>query len=100
MFLVLALLKNPKILVLDEATSALDAESEHAVQEALNRLMTGRTVITIAHRLSTIIKADNIVYVGQGQVMEQGTYNELVNRPDGLFRRLVHKQMSNQPHLL
>lgn len=87
-----AILKNPSILLLDEATSALDAESEHLVQEALERLMTGRTVITIAHRLSTIKNADNIVVLSDGQISEAGSYMELMAEPNGLFRKLVEKQ--------
>jgi len=87
-----AILKNPSILLLDEATSALDAESEHLVQEALERLMKGRTVITIAHRLSTIKNADNIVVLSDGQISEAGSYAQLMGEPNGLFRKLVEKQ--------
>lgn len=87
-----AILKNPSILLLDEATSALDAESEHLVQEALERLMKGRTVITIAHRLSTIKNADNIVVLNDGQITEAGSYTQLMGTPDGLFKKLVEKQ--------
>ncbi|XP_005102782.1 ATP-binding cassette sub-family B member 10, mitochondrial [Aplysia californica] len=87
-----AILKNPKILILDEATSALDAESEHLVQEALERLMQGRTVLTIAHRLSTIKSADQIAVVDQGKVVENGSYSQLMDLSDGLFRRLVERQ--------
>ena len=67
-----AILKNPKILLLDEATSALDVESERVVQEALNRIMVGRTTLIVAHRLSTISSADCIAVVHQGKVVEQG----------------------------
>jgi len=87
-----AILKNPKILILDEATSALDAESEHLVQEALEGLMEGRTVLTIAHRLSTIKKADKIVVVDDGRVVESGNYSDLMSIEGGLFRRLVERQ--------
>ncbi|KAK2567519.1 ATP-binding cassette sub-family B member 10 [Acropora cervicornis] len=87
-----AILKNPSVLLLDEATSALDAESEHLVQEALERLMKGRTVITIAHRLSTIKNANNIVVLSDGQITEAGSYNQLMESPDGLFKKLVEKQ--------
>ncbi|XP_004365108.2 ATP-binding cassette sub-family B member 10 [Capsaspora owczarzaki ATCC 30864] len=87
-----ALLKNPRILILDEATSALDAQSEHLVQEALERLMQGRSVITIAHRLSTIRNADTIAVLGNGEVVESGTYAELMALPDGQFRKLVERQ--------
>ena len=72
--------------------SALDAESEHLVQEALERLMKGRTVITIAHRLSTIKNADNIVVLNDGQISEAGSYAQLMEDPGGLFRKLVEKQ--------
>ncbi|XP_063976286.1 ATP-binding cassette sub-family B member 10, mitochondrial-like [Diachasmimorpha longicaudata] len=87
-----ALIKNPKILILDEATSALDAESESYVQEALERATQGRTVLTIAHRLSTIKNADNIAVLNEGKVAETGTYNELMQIEDGIFKRLVKHQ--------
>ncbi|XP_072031210.1 ATP-binding cassette sub-family B member 10, mitochondrial-like [Amphiura filiformis] len=87
-----AVLKNPKILLLDEATSALDAESEHLVQEALDRMMVGRTVITIAHRLSTIKRAHAIAVIHNGVVAELGPYSQLINYKDGIFRKLVEKQ--------
>jgi ATP-binding cassette subfamily B protein len=88
-----ALLKDPKILVLDEATSALDAESEHLVQEALDRLMEGRTVLVIAHRLSTVRDADRVVVIEGGKVVEAGTHDELVGH-DGAYRRLVERQFA------
>ncbi|CAO3664639.1 unnamed protein product [Rhizopus stolonifer] len=87
-----ALLKNPKVLVLDEATSALDSESEVLVQEALNHLMQGRTVFTIAHRLSTIRSADLVACLSEGKVAEIGTYQDLLTREDGVFRKLVELQ--------
>ncbi|XP_049842197.1 ATP-binding cassette sub-family B member 10, mitochondrial-like [Schistocerca gregaria] len=87
-----ALIKNPRILVLDEATSALDAESEHLVQEALERVMKGRTVLTIAHRLSTIRNADQIAVLDQGKIIEQGSYEELMALDVGAFRKLVQHQ--------
>lgn len=77
-----AVYKNPPILILDEATSALDTKSERLVQSALDRLMTGRTTIVIAHRLSTIIHADLICVVEGGQIVEQGTHEELLARGD------------------
>ncbi|KAG1059547.1 hypothetical protein G6F42_028274 [Rhizopus arrhizus] len=85
-------LLNPKVLILDEATSALDSESEVLVQEALNRLMQGRTVFTIAHRLSTIRSADLVACLSDGGVAELGTYYELLSREDGVFRKLVELQ--------
>ncbi|XP_037086285.1 ATP-binding cassette sub-family B member 10, mitochondrial-like [Pollicipes pollicipes] len=87
-----AILKSPRLLILDEATSALDSESESLVQEALQRLMRGRTVITIAHRLSTVRRADAIAVLSGGAVVEQGSYDELMARSDGVFRRLVERQ--------
>lgn len=87
-----ALLKDPKVLILDEATSALDSESEVLVQEALNRLMQGRTVFTIAHRLSTIRSADLVACLSDGKVAEIGTYQDLLNRENGVFRKLVELQ--------
>ena len=86
-----ALLKNAPILLLDEATSALDSESEHAIQEALNRLMQGRTVIAIAHRLSTLQNFDRIVVMDAGRVVDDGTPEELAARP-GPYRDLLRKQ--------
>lgn len=70
----------------------MDAESEHLVQEALDRIMVNRTVITIAHRLSTIKNAHTIAVLDEGQVKERGTYEELMQIQDGLFRKLVEKQ--------
>ncbi|KAI8342223.1 hypothetical protein BD560DRAFT_412024 [Blakeslea trispora] len=87
-----ALLKDPKVLVLDEATSALDSESEILVQDALNHLMQGRTVFTIAHRLSTIRSADLVACLDQGRIAEIGTYDDLLSRPHGVFRKLVELQ--------
>jgi ATP-binding cassette, subfamily B, bacterial MsbA len=86
-----ALLKNPRILVLDEATSSLDSESEALVQEALERLMHGRTTFVIAHRLSTVVHADRIVVLSRGRVVESGTHAELLNR-GGLYATLYARQ--------
>jgi len=87
-----AILKNPKILLLDEATSALDTESESLVQDALDKLMKGRTTIIIAHRLSTVRNADAIVVMKKGKVVEIGTHEELMEL-NGLYTSLVNKQM-------
>ncbi|XP_067148342.1 mitochondrial potassium channel ATP-binding subunit, partial [Apteryx mantelli] len=86
-----ALVKNPSVLILDEATSALDAESEKVVQEALDRAVSGRTVLVIAHRLSTVRGADLIVVLAQGRVAEAGTHEELVRR-GGLYAELIRRQ--------
>jgi ATP-binding cassette, subfamily B, bacterial len=88
-----AVLRNPAILLLDEATSALDAESELAVQQALDRLMKGRTTLVIAHRLATVQKADRIVVVDHGQVVDVGRHVDLVRR-DGLYARLAELQFN------
>ncbi|MBQ5931788.1 MAG: ABC transporter ATP-binding protein [Tidjanibacter sp.] len=86
-----AILKNPEILILDEATSALDTESEVLVQEALEKLLKGRTSVVIAHRLSTIRNADKILVVDHGQIVEQGTHEELIAY-GGLYSKLVELQ--------
>jgi ATP-binding cassette subfamily B protein len=86
-----AMLKNPPLLLLDEATSALDAESERMVQAALEAAMTGRTTLVIAHRLATVQKADRIVVMEQGRIVEEGTHAELVHR-DGLYAKLARMQ--------
>ena len=85
------ILKNPRILVLDEATSALDSESERAIQEALETVMQGRTTLVIAHRLSTILKADKILVLENGHLVEHGTHEELLQRA-GLYARLYLTQ--------
>uniref|UniRef100_A0A6M2EGV8 ABC transporter B family member 19 n=1 Tax=Populus davidiana TaxID=266767 RepID=A0A6M2EGV8_9ROSI len=87
-----AVLKDPAILLLDEATSALDAESECVLQEALERLMRGRTTVLVAHRLSTIRGVDSIGVVQDGRIVEQGSHSELVSRPDGAYFRLLQLQ--------
>lgn len=89
-----ALVRNAPILLLDEATSALDTESEAAVQQALDEAMRGRTVVVIAHRLSTIVRADKIVVMREGQVVEEGTHEALADREDGLYARLHNLQGS------
>ncbi len=89
-----AVLKDPKILVLDEATSSLDSESERLVQDALEKLMKGRTSIVIAHRLSTIRQADHILVLDNGRIVEQGTHDQLLQVADGLYRNLSGLQFA------
>lgn len=88
-----AILKNPPILLLDEATSALDAESEREVQRALDEVLPGRTSLTIAHRLATVLRADSLLVMDQGCVVEQGTHTELVAQ-GGLYARLAKLQFA------
>lgn len=87
-----AVLLNPKILLLDEATSSLDAESEYVVQDALDKLMKGRTVVVIAHRLSTVKNADMVVVIDRGQVAEQGEHTYLLEQ-NGMYAHLVRRQL-------
>jgi len=87
-----AILKNPAILILDEATSSLDSESEKLVQEAMDELMKGRTSIIIAHRLSTIRKADKILVIENGQIVEEGTHEDLSSNENGLYANLLKLQ--------
>lgn len=89
-----AVLKNPRILILDEATSALDSESERLVQDALEKLMTGRTSIVIAHRLSTIRKADQIMVLDSGRIVEEGTHEQLMTLEKGIYRNLSMLQFA------
>ncbi|MFB5197803.1 ABC transporter ATP-binding protein [Neobacillus sp. KR4-4] len=88
-----AILRKPSILVLDEATSALDTENESKIQEALDRLKGTMTVIVIAHRLSTIRNADQVIVLEQGEIIQQGQFNQLANEKRGMFRSLLKKQM-------
>ena len=90
-----AILKNPRILILDEATSALDTESERLVQEALDRLMVGRTSFVIAHRLSTIKNADRILVLEDGKLVEDGNHEQLMAM-DGLYAHLYKIQYRNK----
>jgi ABC-type multidrug transport system fused ATPase/permease subunit len=89
-----AVLKDPKILILDEATSSLDSESERLVQEALEKLMQGRTSLVIAHRLATIRKADTIIVLNEGTIVEQGTHAGLLSNGNGLYRTLTELQFT------
>jgi len=88
-----AILKNPKILILDEATSSVDTETESAIQEAIERLVQGRTTFAIAHRLSTLRRANRLIILEEGNLEDMGTHQELLER-EGLYKRLVNMQSS------
>jgi ATP-binding cassette subfamily B protein len=90
-----ALAFNPRILVLDEATSSVDTETEILIQEAIKKLLKGRTSIVIAHRLSTIQNADKIIVLHKGEIREMGTHQELLSR-DGIYRKLYKLQYKDQ----
>jgi ATP-binding cassette, subfamily B, bacterial len=87
-----AFLADAPILILDEATSSLDSESEALIQEAMQRLIVGRTAIIIAHRLSTVRMLDRILVFEQGRVVEEGTHDDLVRRTEGTYKRLFERQ--------
>lgn len=87
-----AVLKNPSLLILDEATSSLDTESEKTVQDALSKLMKGRTTLVIAHRLSTIKEADEIIVLHDGRIIERGHHNELIEIEEGVYKKLTRMQ--------
>lgn len=91
-----ALLRNPAILILDEATSALDANSEHEVQIALDNLMQNRTTIIIAHRLSTIAKAQRVLVMEKGQIIQSGTHGSLMQETGLPYKKLVEKQLMDR----
>jgi subfamily B ATP-binding cassette protein MsbA len=90
-----ALLKDPPILILDEATSSLDSEAEREVQQALDRLIKGRTTLVIAHRLSTVRNADRIIVLADGKIVEAGSHPELMQQ-DGLYKRLYEMQFREE----
>ncbi len=90
-----AILADPSILLLDEATSALDAESEFLVKEALERIMKGRTVLVIAHRLSTVKNADCVCVIQNGKMIEKGTHEELIGKQNGVYQKLVRRQLQH-----
>lgn len=92
-----AILKEPQLIILDEATSALDSESEHVVQQGLERLAAGRTSVVIAHRLSTVMNADQILVMQQGRVRERGRHAELAERANGLYAQLSALQTQGKP---
>jgi ATP-binding cassette subfamily B protein len=87
-----AILKDPRILILDEATSSVDTETERKIQEAMDRLVAGRTVFAIAHRLSTLRKASRLLVIQDGRLAECGTHAQLVERAGGIYRRLYRLQ--------
>lgn len=91
-----AILADPRILILDEATSSVDAEAEYLIQQALEKVLKGRTALVIAHRLSTIRNADKIIVLDQGRIVEIGNHRELMNR-GGLYRQLYTRQMELTP---
>jgi len=91
-----AILHDPRVLILDEATSSVDTETEHEIQEALDRLIAGRTVFAIAHRLSTLRKASRLFVISEGRLAESGTHRELLGNPDGIYRRLYEMQLQLQ----
>ncbi len=91
-----AILNNPKILILDEATSSVDTETEKLIQEALDRLIANRTTIAIAHRLSTLRKADRLVILDKGAIVEQGSHDELREKEGGVYAKLVRMQSEMQ----
>jgi ABC-type multidrug transport system fused ATPase/permease subunit len=88
------MLERPRILILDEASSSLDAESERLVQDALDRLMEGRTTLVIAHRLSTVIRADRILVLDGGVIVDEGSHVDLLERSD-VYRRLYQRQFDD-----
>jgi ATP-binding cassette subfamily B protein len=91
-----AILHDPRILILDEATSAVDTETEREIQDALDRLIQGRTVFAIAHRLSTLRRASRLFVIADGRLVEAGTHHELLQLADGRYRRLYEMQLQMQ----
>jgi ATP-binding cassette subfamily B protein len=91
-----AILHDPRILILDEATSSVDTETEREIQEALERLIAGRTVFAIAHRLSTLRRASRLFVIEEGRLAESGTHRELLARPNGIYRKLYELQLQLQ----
>uniref|UniRef100_A0A1I8AYT8 ABC transmembrane type-1 domain-containing protein n=1 Tax=Meloidogyne hapla TaxID=6305 RepID=A0A1I8AYT8_MELHA len=99
-----ALVRNPVVLILDEATSALDSESEHVIQESIMLCKKGRTVLLIAHRLSTVERADRIIVLNEGNIVQMGSHSELMDQTEGLYNKLVKRQLlgntnNNDPNI-
>ena len=90
-----AILKDPAILLLDEATSALDTTSEKLVQEALDKLMEGRTTVLVGHRLSTVHDSSGVAVIQNGRVVEIGSHDKLIGKPESVYKRLVSLQQEN-----
>jgi ATP-binding cassette subfamily B protein len=95
----LALVRNPRLLILDDATSSVDVETEWRIQQALDNLMAGRTTLVIAHRLRTLKRADLILVIEDGCIVQRGTHDSLVSQP-GLYQRLYDVQLREQEALL
>ena len=95
-----AFLADARVLVLDEATSSLDSESEVAIQEAMERLLIGRTALVIAHRLSTVRALDRILVFSAGRILEDGAHDDLLAVRDGLYRRLFERQAGTEPEIV
>ena len=91
-----AYVSNPSILILDEATSSIDSYSEELIQKATETITKGRTSIVIAHRLATIIKADKIIVMDKGQIVEEGTHQQLVNKTEGFYKKLYDSQFATE----
>jgi ATP-binding cassette subfamily B protein len=94
-----AFLADAPILILDEATSSLDSESEAAIQQAMERLLVGRTALVIAHRLSTVRALDRILVFANGKIIEDGTHEDLLTSADGQYRRLFERQAGTEPEI-
>ena len=99
MALARAFLADAPVLILDEATSSLDSESEALIQQAMERLMRGRTSIVIAHRLSTVRSLDRILVFDRGEIAEQGTHATLAGKPGGIYRSLFERQVVELGHI-
>ena len=87
-----AILKNPRLLILDDSTSAVDVETEAEIRQALGKLMLGRTTFIIAHRIQSVMMADLILVLDKGEIVQMGTHEELLNQPDGMYRRIYELQ--------